>query len=779
MRDIALQRRENGKFTFAWDSKGDLVWDERAVYPVFVTVFAHKGAWRWDDDQGVGTYLHKVTQDRLSTSSQLSAYAQDGLDQVKAQGAILSGSASAKRLRTGAWSLTLSWASAGRDPESRTLTLAAPSPETLAALATGQDMRDALIGAWPPGAAQVLDWDHDPGRLMAAIGSLFQICADQSENLRLELCPLTATANLTEWERAYGVSTTSIAVSGTRQARLDQITSRARENGATTFENIRSIVQPFLKYATPSEIVILETERDALRAAHTRPAVGLRSATAGSFSYSWTVYDTGVCNGGAQVDIDGDFTDLNATGATLTDPTGTSVNISPLGRGARAAFMAAALLPDAVLATQEPYGVWGSSDTDMWILSTDLNSGDANYLHWDGTALTAVVPPVSFNGGAIHGTAADDVWSVGSTGKIEHYNGTAWSDVTNASADDLHAVYAVSTTLAFAAGDAGTLLQWDGTSWTSVATGFVDRLTGVWSDSTGQTLFVCAGDPGAGDAATNGIIYKSTDGGATWATLIFNIPALLSLWAGGEHDVWCVGLSGSARHVGQGGTITSFTAPNTNTTLRGVWASASRTDPWSWGRANDVWAVGHDSVAGANKIMRWDGTQWYQFTAAPNQSPNAPYGVYVLPTGQVWIAIAANTVMHLAPTGQGLRLYYPQFDGAPVAGTWTLLVTTASTVRAYGAGLFVEGRGRVVGWDGTWYQGLSGAKFQWGVMVEDSKLGSGYNLDAARLAIQRITYARSIGNILRRSVGAGALPAGQFAAVPDDENTIPDQCIPG
>ena len=55
----------------------------------------------------------------------------------------------------------------------------------------------------------------------------------------------------------------------------------------------------------------------------------------------------------------------------------------------------------------------------------------------------------------------------------------------------------------------------------------------------------------------------------------------------------------------------------------------------------------------------------------------------------------------------------------------------------------------------------------------------GYNLDAARLAIQRITYARSIGNILRRSLGAGALPAGQFAAVPDDENTIPDQCIPG
>ena len=67
----------------------------------------------------------------------------------------------------------------------------------------------------------------------------------------------------------------------------------------------------------------------------------------------------------------------------------------------------------------------------------------------------------------------------------------------------------------------------------------------------------------------------------------------------------------------------------------------------------------------------------------------------------------------------------------------------------------------------------------WGVVAEEDLLGAGYNLEGARAALLRATYATRIGNLYRRSRGAGALPPGQIAMVCNDPGAICDQGIPG
>lgn len=127
--------------------------------------------------------------------------------------------------------------------------------------------------------------------------------------------------------------------------------------------------------------------------------------------------------------------------------------------------------------------------------------------------------------------------------------------------------------------------------------------------------------------------------------------------------------------------------------------------------------------------------------------------------------------------GTGVRLYFPACAGENIYGTWGILIslTNGDSGGLTEAELFVEGLGR----DFKGNDGLGAAKFQWGVIVEDAKLGAGFDLRGAFSSIKRINYATRAGHIIRRSNGIGKLPPGQFAALPDDPNTIPDECIPG
>ncbi|ABC33016.1 hypothetical protein HCH_06371 [Hahella chejuensis KCTC 2396] len=67
-------------------------------------------------------------------------------------------------------------------------------------------------------------------------------------------------------------------------------------------------------------------------------------------------------------------------------------------------------------------GIWGSSDSDVWVTSFN---GQA--FHWDGKSWTMHAIGNTSNG--INGSASNDVYVVGYHGKIHHFDGSSWSDV--------------------------------------------------------------------------------------------------------------------------------------------------------------------------------------------------------------------------------------------------------------------------------------------------------------------------------------------------------------
>jgi len=115
--------------------------------------------------------------------------------------------------------------------------------------------------------------------------------------------------------------------------------------------------------------------------------------------------------------------------------------------------------------------------------------------------------------------------------------------------------------------------------------------------------------------------------------------------------------------------------------------------------------------------------------------------------------------------------------GGREGGLWRFAIrtdgTTTGTLTA--ATLYVDGIGRPL----PGQDALGAVAYRWCVCVEDSKLGTGYNIYQAREALQRINYAARVVALARRSVGAGALAAGDFACVVDDPNCVAGCAIVG
>lgn len=149
------------------------------------------------------------------------------------------------------------------------------------------------------------------------------------------------------------------------------------------------------------------------------------------------------------------------------------------------------------------------------------------------------------------------------------------------------------------------------------------------------------------------------------------------------------------------------------------------------------------------------------------------------PGGQT-ATVGVGKVGRGSASGDTFRLYFPSLAGIAVGGTmggtWKLVIgATSGTGTLTAADLFVEGVGR----DSTKRDGLGAAIWHWGVMVVDADVGPNADLVAAREALDRITYACRFPSLLRRSVGSGALPAGDYAAIPGDPNSLPGAALPG
>ena len=162
--------------------------------------------------------------------------------------------------------------------------------------------------------------------------------------------------------------------------------------------------------------------------------------------------------------------------------------------------------------------IWGSDNAhNVWA----VGAGGTIYRLLDpmSTTWAPIVSPTTVNLFGIWGSAWDDIYVVGASGKIFHYNGS-WSEMASPTTQTLYGVWGTGGTnwaggdRVYAVGAAGTILQYNGVEWTPMTSNSERNLYSAWGSSA-TDVFV-AGES-TGKASTilryDGVNWKSVTGG--------------------------------------------------------------------------------------------------------------------------------------------------------------------------------------------------------------------------------------------------------------------------
>lgn len=209
---------------------------------------------------------------------------------------------------------------------------------------SSEEIAASMIGAFPPGVPELLaPDDKDGGAVTRHLGCIAKTVQDTAiaaiEELERDITPLTCGSyRLREWEKALGLAYSRTARSGTLAARRAAVISRLREYGPPTKAMLQAVLAPLLDYADPTQLVILECDRAALRTAHTYAG----SKTRGGFTYAtpavwdfWVNDADSVAPGCPQADLTLTAADLSKVAAEIETPDGSHfrLNFGQLGRG--------------------------------------------------------------------------------------------------------------------------------------------------------------------------------------------------------------------------------------------------------------------------------------------------------------------------------------------------------------------------------------------------------------------------------------------------------------
>lgn len=133
--------------------------------------------------------------------------------------------------------------------------------------------------------------------------------------------------------------------------------------------------------------------------------------------------------------------------------------------------------------------IWGAASDDVWFVG-----GGGGMAHWDGAALTELVPsPTRDTLNAVWGFAEDDVWAVGAGGTILRYDGSTWSEMTSPTTELLMSVWGAAPDDVWIGGRNGVLYRWDGREMTDASIGRpigVHRIHGTAADDVWFGLLV-------------------------------------------------------------------------------------------------------------------------------------------------------------------------------------------------------------------------------------------------------------------------------------------------
>ena len=137
---------------------------------------------------------------------------------------------------------------------------------------------------------------------------------------------------------------------------------------------------------------------------------------------------------------------------------------------------------------QDLWGVWGSSETDVWAVGGNgVPTGEAVILRYDGQQWQQVEIPELRRDGVfafykVWGSGPNDVHIVGQNGAIFRWNGTELTEPLVGVSVDLISVWGTGPEQAVAVGGRsnGIVLTWNGRLWSSTSLAPRPGLNGVW-----------------------------------------------------------------------------------------------------------------------------------------------------------------------------------------------------------------------------------------------------------------------------------------------------------
>lgn len=315
-------------------------------------------------------------------------------------------------------------------------------------------------------------------------------------------------------------------------------------------------------------------------------------------------------------------------------------------------------------------GVSALSGTDAWAVGStnaELNGVGAKPLidNWNGTSWSQVSAPTTPGNTAslvaVSASSATDAWAVGHTQVNRedfaplalHWNGTAWS-VSASAATALAGQLAdgiadISATDAYAIGgglgsaDAGLVAHWNGSTWSRVTVpppsndGLESNLDAISANGPDDVWIVGTFEDEISSTFFPTETYSLHWNGSTWSVVPMplvgstNVDAFFQFDAvqvNSPTDVWAVGDQGV--FVGPTDNTSSTLIEHWNGTAWSIVASpspgseANLTGVTTSNAANDVWAVGYDTPAGATEpqtlTLNWNGTAWSTVASPDNGS---------------------------------------------------------------------------------------------------------------------------------------------------------------
>ncbi len=276
-------------------------------------------------------------------------------------------------------------------------------------------------------------------------------------------------------------------------------------------------------------------------------------------------------------------------------------------------------------------GIWGSSDTDIYVVGTS-----GTVVSYDGSTWSAGTIGEDWTLYDVYGTAADNVYAVGEQRGIFRNQGTGWNKVYSTYTN--YKLRAISgpdsdTDRLISVGKCHTIWAWFVPQFYNIVDGsgddfdsqeqhsYNEDLYGAWTAPNGDTIVV--GEDGF-IGAYDGKDWWGHHDLDPWSTP--TSETIRGIWGTAKSDIFAVGEGGVILHF-DGSSWSGMTSPTTET-LKDVWGAAS----------DDVYAVGNNGT-----VLHYDGTEWSIEDVDATENLKAIWGT---DADNIYIVGTSGTVLH-------------------------------------------------------------------------------------------------------------------------------------